>query len=200
MYFTAEDRIKNSNLQAVTPASEDADADTQAEQDPEYYSRTVNPEYIARYNNASEEAQAEGESEEAPEYYKEEAQARGDAAAYVTPFNTQVDPYASSLASNRWWRNRNYYGGGFYDPFFDPFWDPYASARFYDPFYNPYAWNAWGRPRVRVRVSYGWGWNSWNSWGWGRPAGYWDPWYGNGWNAGWNSWNRWNDPFWCPPS
>jgi hypothetical protein len=176
LYFTASDRNTVEFTKLNDPKKAEYQQGSYVFDQQSFSSKNVNPEYIARYNNAGNQQNLQQEEGNAlnDEYYVEEFE-REDLRDNVdqpqvinnfygtAPFSTFGNP-----AFNRW-------GGGFYDPFFDPF--------MMDPFFGPTAFGpgwGWG-PGFNVGVNIGWG--------WGRP----------GWGFG-NAWafSPWRDPFFRP--
>ena len=119
MYFTAGDRKKAKfleNQQVNEGISEVNDNESELEYSP----KTVNPDYLAKYNRGVANKRKQNQDTSA-EYYVE------DYNRDVIINNYYVDPYRSSYSSwNRW----------NYDPFFDPYW---SSSWNYRPGWNYYS-------------------------------------------------------------
>jgi len=175
LYFSASDRTTVEFTKLNDPKKAEYQRGSYVYEEQSFSSKNVNPEYVARYNNAgNEQSLPQDDNALNDEYYVEEFERQGagelDQPRVVNnfygmggmPFSTFGNP-----AFNRW--------GGFYDPFMmDPF--------MMDPFFGPAAFGpGFGfRPGFNVGFGAGFGWN--------RPFGF-----GNAWGF-----HPWRDPFFRP--
>ncbi|MEP2771302.1 MAG: hypothetical protein ABJH05_04090 [Fulvivirga sp.] len=191
MYFSAKDRKQVKYVSDDKAVTQDLNQVSQVSQNPaeSFSSKTVNPEYIAKYQAAS---QQEATAEFADDEY------------FVEDYNdNNLNQVTNDFQNSSQVAVRDRYGNiSYFRDYSDVYWsDPFLyEGTVFDPFYRPYYsrfgyGNRWNRPwRSGWSVSVGWGWNSWgyNPWntGWSYNAGW-------GWNYGWG-WNSWNNG-WCPP-
>ena len=182
LYFTASDRNTVEFTKLNDPKKAEYQRGSYVFDQQSISSKNVNPEYIARYNNAGNQRNLQQQQEEEStlndEYYVEEYE-REDLRTDVGQPQVINNFYGAGPYSNFGNPAFNRWGGGFYDPFFDPF--------MMDPFFGPTAFGpGWGG--VNVGLNIGWGWGR-PGWGWNRP----------GWGFG-NSWafSPWRDPFYRP--
>ncbi|ELR69753.1 RhoGEF Guanine nucleotide exchange factor for Rho/Rac/Cdc42-like GTPase [Fulvivirga imtechensis AK7] len=186
LYFTSSDRNKVKKVKVENKVVQDADQVQQLDPNPQesYSSKTVNPEYIARYQAKSQEDYSSDSEYAEGEYFNENYQSPED--------------ITTNFANNANYVTRDRYGNTHYsNNFNDIYWsDPmFYRGTIYDPFYRPYyGYRPW-RSGWSVSIGFGntWGWrNGWHS---GFSMGY-------GWGWGWNSWYDpfyAYDPFYCPP-
>jgi len=162
LYFTASDRgsAKFTSINFNESSSFQNDAKpykiTGEEElvDENFSAKTINPEYIAKYQ--SDQIDNNSEAEQSDEYGEED---------YYTEEYDQGE--SKSVVNNYYYgRSRSFY----YDPFYYPsyrysYYDPY-----FDPFYDPYYY----RSGINFSISfgYGFGFSRWNR------ARYWSPVYG----------------------
>lgn len=195
MYFTPNDRTKVKKVKVEDKVVQDANQVQQLNPDPQesYSSKTVNPEYLARYQAKTQEDYNSDSEYAEEEYFDENYQNEGQ----VT----------SSFANNANYAVRDRYGNtSYYNDYNDVYWsDPaYFRGTAFDPFYRPYYGSAFGYRPMRsgwsVSVGFGntWGWrNGWYSgvsvgYGWGWGSGFYDPFYDPFYGYAY-------DPFYCPP-
>ena len=188
LYFTSNDRNKVKKVKVENKVVQDADQVQQLDPNPQesYSSKTVNPEYIARYQAKSQEDYSSDSEYTEGEYFDEN---------YQSP-----EAVTTNFQQNANYSVRDRYGNvSYYNDFNDIYWsDPiFYRGTVYDPFYRPY-------------YGYGYGYRPWRS-GWSVSIGFGNTW---GWRSGWYSgfsigygwgWNSWYDPyyaydpFYCPP-
>jgi len=187
MYFTKKDRKKVKYVSEDKAVTQDLDQVQQFTDTPgeNFSARTVNPEYIAKYQASSQES---GSAEFAnDEYFVEDYNQNNN------NLNTTVNDFQNNYSDVA---VRDRYGNvRYFNSYSDVYWsDPFLYQNtIFDPLYRPYyGWNAYRpwRSGWSVSVGFGWGWNSWrwNRWntGWGW----------NSWNYGWG--NAWGYDPWCP--
>jgi hypothetical protein len=141
MYFTSKDRaalkasqkvyVENFSEEYEKPLTED---EVEEYSDINYSSKTINPEYIAKY---SSEKIAEDEVLEDGEY-----------------FDKSYNQYSNSEVPENYYVNNNYYGTSPYSNY-NPYsvWnsDPWGYGSPYG--YSPYSYGS----RISLTFSYGWG-------------------------------------------
>ena len=180
LYFMPSDRVKVKEVKPADKVVQNATEVQQITSNPQenFSSKTVNPEYLARYSARTQEDYS-GDSQFASDEYYDDDYNR----SYVNDFQNNADVVVRDRYGNTtYFRNRA-----------DVYWsDPmFYRGSFYDPFYNPYAFG--NRPfRSGWSVSFGfgnnWRWrNRWNSgfavgygWGWGNRWDFYDPFWSNG--------------------
>jgi len=197
MYFSAKDRKQVKYVSDDKAVTQDLNQVSQVSQNPaeSFSSKTVNPEYIAKYQAAS---QQEATAEFADDEY------------FVEDYNdNNLNQVTNDFQNSSQVAVRDRYGNiSYFRDYSDVYWsDPFLyEGTVFDPFYRPYYsrfgyGNRWNRPwRSGWSVSVGWGWNSWgyNPWntGWSFNTGWgWNSPWGFNYGYGYNSWNN----GWCPP-
>ena len=174
LYFTPDDRVKVKYADEPKATRSATEQERVEYNQNDYSSKTVNPEYIARYNRQSAGEEAAADSSE---YYVENYDGTGENVVINNYYDNYYGGYSSFYRDpyhDPFWRHRARYTS-YYDPFYDPFWD---SPWHYRPGWNIGWTSAWGWPRYSGwYVSLGWGSHYhrpyYNRWGWDyyRPYG-----------------------------
>lgn len=186
MYFSSKDRKQVKHVDESKAVSQDLNEVKQITQNPSenFSARTVNPEYIAKYQASSQEnATAEFADDE---YFVEDYNNTNELNGTVSEFQDQSriavrDRYGNVSYfrdySDVYWSDPFLYEGTIFDPFYRPynsFYRPYGFGYGSNMWLNGYSWSTpytgW---RFSFGVGYGWG----NSWRYGSTWGYGNSWY-----------------------
>jgi hypothetical protein len=210
LYFTSADRnavavqtgavATQPSRSAVSESDFKRNGEINYEQE-NFSSKTVNPDYISRYNAQNSEAPISADDQN----FTSDEFTDNDQEYFVEDYNANNNNELNRNTARNAGFN-NYYGRGmgmgmgmgmmgmgFYDPFMMGMYDPFMMGM-YDPFmmgmYDPF-WRSrmFMRPGIHVGIGFGmgFGWNRWNRWGMGG-MGFYDPFWGPGFYNPWSPW------------